>query len=474
MSTLIALGAALMVATALVYWHSPRSTPTRESFLVAGRSIPLGIGAITVTANWLQAPAILLSGVLAYAGPWHFIAFWVPNVLALVVMAFLAPKVQDTAPRGFTTPQLMGVVYGSHVRSVYFGIVLITLTLAVGYTITGLQQWLTPQIRLSLHEMLMIIAAFALIWALPRGIEGIIPGDAVKVGVAALGTVLVIALHTQNGGGFTPIDVTRLDMVSPWFVFWTLGVPLAASLIGGPMCNPDLGERAFALDRKTVRNSYLLAALLFGISVAIFGSLGVLARQLALPVDRSIHLPAFTTLAHTYPSLVLAATVGLVVVFVAALASMLVSAGNLFVNEVYRRFIKPDAPDRETVLVSRLFMLVPVLFGTYVASIPGADLSTILQSLAVVRGEAIVPMVAALFFPKAMSSRAVLLGMLAGAILGISMTYGHFVWLALTGFESPFWRIHGPPLGAVAAVLSPLVALVVERSVRSRTADSPT
>ncbi|MBP7811890.1 MAG: hypothetical protein KA054_03550 [Candidatus Moranbacteria bacterium] len=450
------------IAAALIVWLFSRQKgkPTIDSFLVAERAIPLKWGITTVLANWVQAPSLLLSGVFAYQGEWHFLMFLVPNVLALVLMGFLAPRMQETLPRGYTMPQCMGSVYGGRVRTLFFVLALASLVFAIGYTLTGLRQWFSAQLGISPMTMTLILGVYAVLCVMPKGLPGAVIGDAVKVGIVASLIGGVAYLHYLYGGMErigTVSEALPAAGLSPGMIFWTLGIPLSISLLGGPICNPDLSERSYALKREVVRKAYFWAAGVFCAVVVTFGSLGFLAKTHGLMVV-SPSIPAFQVLQDVSPSgVTIGVSIALMVILGAALASFLASTGDLIVVEVYRRFFRPDAGDEETIWFGRVCMMIPVMIGAYIASIPKVDMSIIVQSMAVIRGEAIIPFIGAVLFGKCMSERSVFAGMLVGAIGGILLTFGASLSEGYLGTKIPFLAVNGKSLGALFAVLAPTI-----------------
>jgi len=475
MKNLFMVVLALGFSAALVWKFSRKNRLTLESFLVGDRKIPLKWGVPTVTANWTQAPALLASGIYAFQGHWQFVAFIIPNVAALILSGVLAPRIQDTMPRGYTLPQLMGKVYGEKVRTLFFILALTALTGAIGYTLTGLRQWFNVQLSISPVEMALVLGTYAIVCVLPRGVWGAVVSDTIKMAVIGLLIVGVVLLHVSFTGA-TPAQIlpaVSSTTLSPEMIFWTVGMPLAASLIGGPICNPDLAERAYALDRLIVRKAYFWSAGIFGLVVLVFGSLGSLARHAGMVIV-SPGVPAFRVLeavskAVSSPELIIVASIALVVILGAALASFLASAGDLVGIEVYKRVIRPTSSDTETIWFSRLFMLIPILVATYIASLPNIDVTVILQSMAVVRGEAIIPVILAVFVGQAVSARAILWGMLVGAVGGTLLTFGAPMVESIFGEKVQLLATHGKPFGALFAVLAPLVAVILAEAMRRLT-----
>ena len=266
------------------------------------------------------------------------------------------------------------------------------------------------------------------------------------------------------GYQFVPLRLTPSG-ISVWTIVWTTGVAFAVSLIGGPICNPDLGERTYS---GVGRRHYFWAAGLFGLGVLIFGSLGFLAWHLGLTVE-SGKLPTFALLNHLMPSSLLLVSIGLVVILTAAFASMFASAANLLSIELVRPMF-PNMSDNAMVWVSRAAMIVPILIAAWFASLPKEtlDLGMILLSLAVIRGQAIVPVVLAVFKPEYASGRAIFWGMLAAFVTGLGFTFGAPFWKYISGDTVQFLAAHGKPIGALCALLVPLVFAFVAHHLWAR------
>jgi len=436
-----ALPLAQLFATICIFFVVRKaSARTLESFLVADRSVSHSTGTISVTANWLQAPAILASGALAYTSPWHFTYFIVPNVLALMLPGVLAPYIQRAMPRGYTLPQFIELTYGPAVRTLLFVSSTFALIGAVGYTFIGLKSWFANEFNMPVLEMVLLLSVFAAAWSLPQGLRGALIGDQVKVFAIVLlllGVCFLWVIPHEHAHSIHPSILTP----KPLEVFFMTGLPLAISLMGGPLCNPDLAERIYALDSRSVRRSYIKAALLFGGGALLFGSLGLLARHYG--VDASKAPPAFVVLKAFAPAFTPIAGGILIVILTAALASLIASAGDLFSIELIHRF-RPTTAENLMIGWSRFFMLVPLGIGIMIAT-QGWSIDYVLKGMGAVRGEAIFPVVAAVFLPRTFRGTAMFAGMLFGLVFGLASIF--------SGIAGAW----GPALGACIAFLSPIV-----------------
>lgn len=472
----------LLIASCIVFmlwaWQQRVSV---ERYLVADRGVGLATGGLSTGAGWIHAPAVLVSGLFAYHGPWHFAAFFVPNVCALLLQAWIAPRVRrkmrEKKQRWYTMPQAIGGIYESAaIRSVMFFATFLALALAVGYTFVGIRQWLENLKDIPAHEIAMVLAGLSFVFVIFTGLPAAIKSDKVKMAVISLGLVGTLALFAFVGlGGAKSVGSPLLAKeagLTAWQVLWFVGIPFAASLFGGPMCNPDLPERLLAIEERSVKLAYVHGAAYFALATLIFGLFGYMARDLGFTLKPG-QLPIVMVLQSILPEWGMqVVTAGIIVIFTMALASLLASAGDVVSIEVVQRFFRPNAEDRETITWSRVSMLVVIMIGAYITSSKQMNVAFLQESMAVVRGEAIFPVVfaACLGLSGRIDARYVLWGMVLGFIGGFLFFLGWFAmnpgyakafptiaWLGSGIGQLPFIPVHGKSIAALWAIAVPLI-----------------
>ena len=74
--------------------------------MVAERNVSWWLGATSIAASWIWAPALFVSVQVAYEkGLPGIFWFTFPNIIALLLFIFLAPKIREKLPYGYTLPQ---------------------------------------------------------------------------------------------------------------------------------------------------------------------------------------------------------------------------------------------------------------------------------------------------------------------------------------------------------------------------------
>ena len=442
-------------------WQQQQSV---EGYLVAHRGINLVTGGLSTGAGWIHAPAVLVSGLFLYRGPWHFAAFFVPNVCALLLQAWLAPriraKMRETDQKWYTMAQAIGAIYGSpFVRSMMFIATFFALALAVGYTFAGIRQWVEQLWGFAAHEIAMTLGALSLLFVVFTGLPAAIKSDKMKMSVIGIGMIATLGLFGLVTLGATQAVGSPLSPqesgLTPGQVLWFVGIPFAASLLGGPMCNPDLPERLLAIEEKSVRLAYLQGAMYFALATLTFGLFGYIARELGLALKPG-QLPIVLVVQHLLPGWgVYAVTIAIIIILTMALASLLASAGDVVSIEIVQRFFRPHASDRETIAWSRISMLAVIIIGAYITSFKQINVALLQESMAVIRGEAIFPVVfAAAVMSGRIDPRYVFWGIVAGFVGGLTLFLGWFAMDAGLSKAFPLVSMIGKPIGEL-----PLVAV---------------
>ena len=96
------------VAMVLITWFFARwkKYKTIQGFLVAERNVKWWLGATSIAASWIWAPALFISVQMAFQkGLPGIFWFTFPNIIALVLFIFLAPRIREKLPMGYTLPQ---------------------------------------------------------------------------------------------------------------------------------------------------------------------------------------------------------------------------------------------------------------------------------------------------------------------------------------------------------------------------------
>jgi Na+/proline symporter len=431
---LLIFGIVMLLITKKKKQHS------KEGFLLANRKVNWFIGAASIAASWIWAPALFVSVQMAYqkglAGIFWFVF---PNILALAIFAILAPKIREKMPEGYTLPEYIKFKVGKKAHKIYlipyffYQIMAVTVQLFAGGSLVSL---LTG---IPLLIVMPILALIALSYTLVSGLEASVKTDFLQLGLIFLIGALIIPLTLSSGGitgaatgvevlGVSNIGDLAKELLNPGVAF-SFGIVTAIGLIAGAISDQQYWQRSFAINKKDLRKAFLFGALLFGIVPIALSSLGFLASSLGITVPEGIDVSMIgvQTVAMLLPKWALFL---FVIMLLAGLSSTLDSglsaASSLWVTDV----VKTDS-EKKAVSEARRAMinitLVGLLIAIAVIYVPGFGLKHLWWVFNTIAACVMMPTILSLYYNR-LSEKGVVYGVSTAFIVGIPLfVYGNII-----------------------------------------------
>jgi Na+/proline symporter len=181
---------------------------TIQGFLVAERNVSWWLGAASIAASWIWAPALFVSVQMAYEkGLPGIFWFTFPNIIALALYIYLAPKIREKLPNGYTLPQwIKHKLKSEKVHKMYlfpyffYQLMAVTVQLFAGgsllYLLTGIP----------LIKGMLIMAAIVLTYSYISGLEASIVTDFIQFISIILGVIIVVPWVIHSAGGFGSLN----------------------------------------------------------------------------------------------------------------------------------------------------------------------------------------------------------------------------------------------------------------------------
>jgi SSS family solute:Na+ symporter len=424
-----------------------RFVRSSSAFFVAGRSLGPGLILSSMLAANIGAGSTLGATGLAYRdglSAW----WWVGSagIGSLVFGAIVAPRLWSLAKEHdfYTTGDYLEFRYGPAVRAVATALVGVgSLALLAGQliagaailtVITGMPRWLGAAAG----------GAIMTVYFTAGGLLGTAWVNTLQLLVMLGGFMVAVpmALHTAGGAG-----VLSSPNVPPWFgditystgpgSGWTLLLLLGPAFI----ISPGLIQKAYGgKSAAAVRTGTLLnaAALLLFAFIPVL--MGIVARATIPGIsDPNAVLPTILTqgLPPWLGAFALSAVFSTEVDTCDAILFMISTSAS---QDLYRRFLKPTASDRQLLLVGRASAVAGGTVGVVLAIVLDTVIGavTVFYSLLVVT--MLVPVLGGLYVPRA-GSREALAAIFAGVAVLFLVRFGvaaRLPWLdpALAGIVS--------------------------------------
>jgi solute:Na+ symporter, SSS family len=417
-SVLVYLGALVVVGL----WQS-RRVKTGEDFVVAGRTLPARVLVFTLLSTWVGSGSLFGGAGNAYrtgfASLWQSAGAWV----GIALVYFLAHRVRRI--QKFTMPDILELRYGGTARVLGTFVTAIAYTTIAAYQFRGGGRLLNLVAPIDIGTGALITAVFCIAFTALAGMLSVAYLDVgnglmMIIGVGAA----VVFLIVQGGGLGESLGALRPDQVAlfgtldPWLDAGALFLPTMLLLMG----EANMYQKFFsARDERAARTAvigWILGTILVETCIAAVGAFGSVSIPGLNETDSEAIVMRVAV--DVLPGVLgIGLICGAAAIIISTANSFLLTPATGLVNDIYRRYLKPSASDKEVLLWTRVMVVVLGAVGFIALRF----FSTILQMALwayTMYGAAITPALLAAFFWK----RATRAGGVASIATGMIVTLG--------------------------------------------------
>lgn len=422
---------------------------SKEGFLVGDRGIGSWQGSFSIAASWIWAPALFLGAQKAYeqglAGVFWFVA---PNVGCLILFSFFAVRIRAKMPQGFTLSGFMRETYSKRVQRLYIVqlIGLSTCSFAVQLLAGG--SIISALTGLPFIWVTILMAMIALGYSLTSGLKGSVVADYVQMGLILLIGFTLIPWVVVKAGGWQTIHY-GLGGISGQYnslfgsggkeVFLTFGLSTTIGLLSGPFGDQAFWQRAFSLERGSIKKTFIRGAVIFATVPLMMSLLGFVVAGNGIMVEDTqltnlqaviTYLPQWTTIPFTIMILC-----GLV----STLDSCLSAVSSIAGHDLFSDSKKPNNLTNG-LLISRIAMLLLCMTALIIANLPHMQIIYLFLFYGTIRATTLLPTVITLLKPN-VSEKGVFYGIIASFLVGLPIfAYGNFghhtAWIVIGSLAS--------------------------------------
>ncbi len=441
---------------------------TKADYLVAGRSLGAFVLVFTLLSSWIGSGSLLGGAENAYKH--GFPALWqsAGGWAGLLLIYFIAPRARKFAQ--FTIPDLLESRYNQAARVLGVLAILFTYTAITSYQFIGggdIVHLIFPQV--TAVEGQYILAGFVILFTAIAGMSSVAYMD-LFIGLLATTTLIVsLPVLVHMAGGWRSIraslPATHFQVLGD-FDGWRvteLFLPTCLLMLG----NQSMYQKFFSArdERAATRavSGWLVGTVVLESVIVALAVVGSALYRTGEVAQRPREVLAYTAV-HAFGgfstgasdsskalSILGALLVGSIFAKVVSTANnYLFSPATNLINDVFVRYIRPDAPSKEVLLVSRLVVVGLGLWALYQSLGTTSVLQKSLYAYTIYSA-ALTPVILAAFFWRRATA--------AGAVTSIAAgTATTLLWDAVKG-HLPLWLAQRDPI--LPALVVSVVALVV-------------
>jgi SSS family solute:Na+ symporter/sodium/proline symporter len=434
----VAVLAVIVVVLLSVALYRTSKVKTKADYLVAGRSLPAVVLVLTLLTSWIGAGSLFAGAENAYKN--GFAALWQPagGWLGLLLIYFIAPRARKFAQ--FTLPDLLEVRYNQTARVLGTIAILFSYVGITSYQFKGggdvlhliFPDTVTPELGT------YIIASFVIVTTALAGMSSVAYMD---VAIGSMVTVIcmiaapLLFLHAGGWAGlhqalppqyFQVLGNYRLDANG---VRQSVGmgmirgmeflVPTMLLMLGNQVMYQKFFSAKSEKDARVSVIGWILGTVLLEtliVSIAVFGRALFPTGEVAMHPREII---AYTA-RHGLPAVMGALLLGAVFAKVISTASnYLFSPATNLIEDVYVRYIAPEASNKRVLIVSRLAVVLLGCWALYQAVYAESILQKMLWAYTIYSA-AVTPVVLAAFYSKRVTAWGAVAAIGAGTVVTLA------------------------------------------------------
>ena len=453
MSYIIAIGAYLflLMIYGLVIAH--KKVKTADDMVTGGHRIPFIILVGSLLATWCGGGGITGNASIIYnGGPWVGAITFAAPPIGIILLYFIAGKVRKS--NKVTVPEIMGARYGQSasiisavcVMLAYVGVLATQLKAAADILVLLCS---SSGVEISRGLALVICTTIIVVITVGGGLVSVAYSDAISalimIGGFFIAIPILISVANAQGAVLPPEKTTLTGGMSGWELLGYF-LPSLALMLGDQNMLQRFASAKNSTEAKKSNIGMFIGEILVIVSIiAVVTQAARLYPTLDTP-SNVIFQVSVDYLPMAFGALIMCACMAFIVT--TADSYLLSSATNL-TNDIYVKYIRKDATDKQKMLVLRVtivvFSVIAVALTLYFPTVLALQMTAYTMY-----GAAITPAILFALFSKRVTPA----GGLAGIIVG--------------GLATIVWTLMGTPGGvqcAIVAVPASVIAILLVSAV---------
>lgn len=418
----------LLILVAVGAWRS-REVQSHEDFVVAGRRLTAPILAGTLLATWTGSGSLFNGGRLAYengfAALWSSAGAWA----GILLIYFIARKIRRGGK--LSVPDILADRYDRWVGLAASVTIIISYVTIVSYQFRGggriIEIITDGQFSIfglsTLMSGMIVTAVFAIGYTLMAGMISVTYTDVMNGMVMLLGIAIAVPFVLQEAGGIETFVANVPE--GKWKLFGTMGktkafaylLPTMFLLMGDANMYQRFLSAKSGREAKRAVVGWIIGVVVIECLIVLLAFIGS-GLETGLTGEEASKIIPLLAVKHV-PFVVGCLLLGAMVAIIISTADsfLLVPATNVS-HDIYHRFFRPHASQKELLLVSRLAVLGLGIMAFLMISMFESILEAAYAAYTVY-GAGITPALLATFLWKRASATGALLSILGGTAVTI-------------------------------------------------------
>ena len=397
---------------------------TKADYLVAGRSLPAFVLVFTLLSSWIGSGSLLGGAEEAYRH--GFVALWIAGGgwVGLLFIYFIAPRARRFAQ--FTIPDVLEARYNQAARVLGVIAVLFAYTAITSYQLIGggdILHLLFPTV-ITADLGKYILAVFVIVFTAVAGMSSVAYMD-VFIGVLATVTLIVaLPVLAHGAGGWSAVHhvlpATHFEVFGDlsFIQALELAVPTLLLMLGNQSMYQKFFSAKSERDARVAVVGWIVGTVILETVIVALAVVGSALYRTGEIAHRPREILAFSAL-HGLPAWLGALMMGAIFAKVVSTANnYLFSPATNLVNDVFVRYIAPDASNKRVLIISRLMVVFLGIWALYQALHTGSVVKVMLYAYTVYSA-ALTPVILAAFYSRRANAPGAVSAIAAGTFVTV-------------------------------------------------------
>jgi SSS family solute:Na+ symporter/sodium/proline symporter len=407
---------------------------TKADYLVAGRSLPAFVLIFTLLSSWIGSGSLLGGAENAYKH--GFVALWQAGGgwAGLLLIYFIAPRARKFAQ--YTIPDLLEARYNQTARVLGVIAILLTYTAITSYQFIGggdILHLIFPDVITPILGR-YILAAFVIVFTMIAGMSSVAYMD-LFIGLLATATMcLALPVLIHRAGGWpavhTALPETHFQVLGDLSLIQCLELflPTCLLLLGNQSMYQKFFSAKSEKDARTAVVGWIIGTVILEtviVAIAITGSALFPAGEVSKAPREILAYCGMHGFGDSSPGLRLlgALLVGAIFAKIISTANnWLFSPATNLVNDIYVRYLNPQASNKKILIVSRLMVVLLGIWALFQSLGTESVLKKALYAYTIYSA-ALTPVILAAFFWRRATAAAAVASIAVGTVVTVSWEF---------------------------------------------------
>lgn len=329
-----------------------------EHYLVANRGLTLPVLVGTLIAGWLGAGTVVGHANISYSSGFGAL-WWVGGgTVAITIIILISKKLRRL--NLYTVPDLLELRYGPLTKVLGSITIIIAFTGIVGSQIKAMSYVLAAVTDIDPKTGAIIGALLVIFYTVMGGMYSVAYTDVLQYAMLLVGLIIAAPIAFSAAGGFSGWE----SNLSPTHFEATGGLGLSGALaIALPFLmlatvDQNLYQRMYSAKSTGTARKGAILGLIGGVTVMLLVFVIAVSSAVLFPginPDLAVYIIA-TDLLNPFLGMIL--LIAILSIVMSTADSYLLSPATNVSKDLYQRFIKKDASDKEILIVTRVSVVV--------------------------------------------------------------------------------------------------------------------